>query len=37
LVLAREKVVKGVVRAVGSVIKRVAHSLGFRNIEYIGR
>ena len=36
LVLAREKVVKRVVRAVGAVVKRVAHRLGFRNVEYIG-
>ena len=37
LVLAREIVVKRVVRAIGAVVKRVAYRLGFRNVEYIGR
>ena len=36
LVLARQKVVKRVVRAVGSVVKRVAHRLWFWDVEYIG-
>lgn len=35
LVLAREEIVKDVVRAVGSVVKPVAHRLGFRNAGYI--
>jgi len=35
LVLALEIVVKDVVRAIGSVVKRIAHGLGFRNVEYI--
>ena len=37
LVLAREIVVKSVLRAVGSVVKRVAHRLWFWDVEYIGR
>ena len=35
LVLALKIVVKDVVRAIGSVVKRIAHGLGFRNVEYI--
>ena len=35
LVLALEIVVKDVVRAIGSVVKPIAHRLGFRNVEYI--